>query len=112
MEFRKKAITNNGGGGGGSSSSSSGVGVGGGGGGGGGSGSSGSGGSGGGGSSSGGGSSGRITLGLNTNFTLSPSYSFQKSSGHKSCFLSLFIFRGHSTRKFTSGRATYFTLRA
>ena len=28
----------------------------------------------------------RITSGLNTNFTLSPSYSFHKSSYHKSCF--------------------------
>ena len=32
----------------------------------------------------------RITSGLNTNFTRSPSYSFHKSSYHKSCFLSLF----------------------
>ena len=29
----------------------------------------------------------RITSGLNTNFTLSPRYSFQNSSYHKSCFL-------------------------
>ena len=29
-----------------------------------------------------------ITSGLNTNFTLSPSHSFHKSSYHKSCFLS------------------------
>ena len=28
----------------------------------------------------------RITSGLNTNFTLSPSYSLHKSSYHKSCF--------------------------
>ena len=28
----------------------------------------------------------RITPGLNTNFTLSPSYSFHRSSYHKSCF--------------------------
>ena len=28
----------------------------------------------------------RITSGLNTNFSLSPSYSFHKSSYHKSCF--------------------------
>ena len=28
----------------------------------------------------------RITSGLNTNFTLSPSHSFHKSSCHKSCF--------------------------
>ena len=39
-----------------------------------------------------------ITSGLKTNFNLSPSYSFHKSSYHKSCFVSLFIFRGHSTR--------------
>ena len=32
----------------------------------------------------------RITSGLNTNFTLSPSYSFHKSSYHKSC---LFVFK-------------------
>ena len=54
----------------------------------------------------------RITLGLNTNFTLSPSYAFHKSSYYKSCYLSLFIFRGHSTREPTSGRVTYFFLRA
>ena len=54
----------------------------------------------------------RITSGLNTNFTLSPSYSFQKSSYHKSCFLSLFIFHGHSTREPSSSRETYFILRA
>ena len=54
----------------------------------------------------------RITSGLNTNFTLSPSYSFQKSSYHKSCFLSLFIFRGHSTREPASSRVTYFILQA
>ena len=29
---------------------------------------------------------------LNTNFTLSPSYSFHKSSHHKLCFLSLYIY--------------------
>ena len=29
----------------------------------------------------------RITLGRNTNFTLSPNYSFHKSSYHKSCFV-------------------------
>ena len=29
----------------------------------------------------------RITSGLNTNFTLPPSYSFQKSFYHKSCFV-------------------------
>ena len=56
----------------------------------------------------------RFTSGLNTNFnfTLSPSYSFYKSSYHKSCFLSLFIFRGHSTREHASGRVTYFILQA
>ena len=54
----------------------------------------------------------RITSELYTNFTLSLSYSFHKSSYHKSCFLSLFIFRGHSTREPASGRVTYFILRA
>ena len=54
----------------------------------------------------------RITSGLNTNFTLSPSQSFHKSSYHKSCCFSLFIFRGHSTREPASGRVTYFVLRA
>ena len=50
----------------------------------------------------------RITSGLNTNFTLSPSHSF-----HKSCFFfSLFIFSGHSTRESASSRMTYFILRA
>ena len=39
----------------------------------------------------------RITSGLNTNFTLSPNYSFHKSSYHVMFFLSLFMFRGHST---------------
>ena len=52
----------------------------------------------------------RITSGLNTNFTFSPSYSFHKSSHHKSCFLSLYIFHGHSTREPASGRVTYFIL--
>ena len=47
----------------------------------------------------------RITSGLNTNYTLSPSYSFHKSSYHKSCFFcfcffwGLFLFRGHSARE-------------
>ena len=41
----------------------------------------------------------RITSGLSTNFTVFPSYSFHKSPYHKSCFLSLFISRGLSTRK-------------
>ena len=54
----------------------------------------------------------RITSGLNTNFTLSPSHSFYKSSYHKSSFLNLFIFRGHSTREPASSRVTYFILRA
>ena len=59
----------------------------------------------------------RITLGLNTNFTLSPRNSFHKSSYYKSCFFiifffSLFIFRGHSTREPASSRVTYFILRA
>ena len=48
----------------------------------------------------------RITSGLNTNFTLSPSYSFHKSSYHKSCFFSLFILRGHSTREPASSGPT------
>ena len=54
----------------------------------------------------------RITSGLKTNFTLSPDYSFHKSSYHKSCFLSLFVVRGHSTREPASGMVTYFILRA
>ena len=64
----------------------------------------------------------RITSGLNTNFTLSPSYSFHKSSHHKLwgfffvvvvvLIFSLFIFREHSTREPASGRVTYFILRA
>ena len=54
----------------------------------------------------------RITSGLNTNFTLSPSYSFHKPSYHKSCFLSLFIFRGHSAREPASSRVTYLILKA
>ena len=55
----------------------------------------------------------RITSGLNTNLTLSPSYSFRKSFYHKSCFFySLFIFLGHSTREPASNRVTYFILRA
>ena len=52
----------------------------------------------------------RITSGLNRNFTLSPSYSFHKSSYHKSCLFSLFIFPGHSTREPAFGRVTYFIL--
>ena len=35
-----------------------------------------------------------------------------KSSYHMPCFLSLFIFRGNSTREPASGRVTYFILRA
>ena len=57
----------------------------------------------------------RITSGLNTNFTLSPSqsHSFHKSSYHKSVFFfSLFIFRRHSTQEPASSRVTYFILRA
>ena len=54
----------------------------------------------------------RITSGLNTNFTLSPSRSFYKSTYHKSCLFSLFIFRGHSEREPASSRVTYFILRA
>ena len=59
----------------------------------------------------------RTTSGLNTNFTLSPSYSFHKSSYHKPVFYiyffySLFIFRGHSTWEPASGRETCFILRA
>ena len=50
----------------------------------------------------------RITSGLYTNFTLSPSHSFHKSSYHKSCFLSLFIFHGYSTWEPASSRVTYF----
>ena len=55
----------------------------------------------------------RITFGLNTNSTLSPSYSFHKSCYHKSCFFfffSLFKFLGHSTREPASNRVTYFIL--
>ena len=37
---------------------------------------------------------------------------FHKSSYHKSCILSLSIFRGHSTREPASSRVTYYTLRA
>ena len=54
----------------------------------------------------------RITSGLNTNFTLSSSYSFHKSSYHKSCFCLLAYFRGHSTREPASSRVTYFILGA
>ena len=57
----------------------------------------------------------KIISGLNTNFTLSPSYSFHNSLYHKSCLFvcfSLFIFRWHSTRKLASNRVTYFILRA
>ena len=45
----------------------------------------------------------------NTNFTLSPRYSFHKPSYHKSCFLSPFIFRGHSTREPASGRNWFYS---
>ena len=54
----------------------------------------------------------RITSGLNTNFTLSPSHSFYKSLYHKSCFFSLFIFCGHSTQEPVSSRVTNFILQA
>ena len=57
----------------------------------------------------------RITLGLNKNFTLSPSYSFHMSSYHRAflfLFFSLFIFRGLSIREPASSRVTYFILRA
>ena len=54
----------------------------------------------------------RITSRLDTNLTLPPSYSFHKSSYHMSCFLSLFIFHGHSTREPAPSRVTYFILRA
>ena len=51
--------------------------------------------------------------GLNTNFTLSPSYSFHRWSYHKSCFFyPIFIFFGHSTQEPASGRVTYVILRA
>ena len=53
----------------------------------------------------------RIISGLNTDFTLSPSYSFHKSF-HKSNFFSLFIFRRHSARELASNRVTYYILRA
>ena len=49
-----------------------------------------------------------ITSGLNTNSTLAPAYSFHKSSHPKSCFLSQFIFRGHSTREPASSRMDLF----
>ena len=54
----------------------------------------------------------RITSGLNTNYTPSPSHLFHKISYHKSCFLSLFIFRGYSTREPASSRVTCFILQA
>ena len=54
----------------------------------------------------------RITSGLNTNFTLSPSYSFHMSSYKSFFFFSLFIFHGHSTREPASSRVTYFILQA
>ena len=34
----------------------------------------------------------RITSGLNTNFTLSPSYSFHRSSYYKSCFVLAYLY--------------------
>ena len=53
-----------------------------------------------------------MASGLNTNFTLSPNYSFHESFYHRSCFLSLFIFRGHPTREPASNWQTHFILRA
>ena len=55
----------------------------------------------------------RITSGLNTNFTLSPSHSFLKLSYHKTSvvFFSLFIFREHSAWEPASSRVTCFILR-
>ena len=38
----------------------------------------------------------RITSGLNTNFTLSQTYSFHKLSYHKSCFLNFFLANSYS----------------
>ena len=54
----------------------------------------------------------RITKGLNTNITLPPRYSFHNSSYQNSWFLSLFTFRGNSTREPVSDRVTYLILRA
>ena len=55
----------------------------------------------------------RITTRLNTNFTLSPSYTHFTSHHTRSHVIwSLFIFRGHSTREPASGRVTYFILLA
>ena len=54
----------------------------------------------------------RIASGLNTNFTLSPTYSFHKSSYHKSYCFSLYIFSGHSAWEPASSRVTYFILQA
>ena len=54
----------------------------------------------------------RITSGLNTNFSLSPSSHFTSHHTTKSLFFSPFIFRGHSTREPASSRVTYFILRA
>ena len=54
----------------------------------------------------------RITSGLNTNFTLPPNYSFHKSSHHKSCLFSLFIFHGQTTWEPASSRETNFILQA
>ena len=51
----------------------------------------------------------RITSGLNTNVSLSPSYSFHKSFYYM-FFFCLFIFRGHSTREPAFSRVTYFIL--
>ena len=59
----------------------------------------------------------RITLGMNTNFTRSQSYSF--TSHHITShvfflllFFSQYIFHGHSTREPASSKVTYSILRA
>ena len=54
----------------------------------------------------------RITSWLNTNFTLSPSHSFHKSSHHKSFSWAYFYSNGYSTQEPASRRVTFFTLRA
>ena len=55
----------------------------------------------------------RITSGLNTNFTLSPRCSLHKSIRARHIFfLSLFIFREHSTGEPASSRVSHFILRA
>ena len=54
----------------------------------------------------------RTTSGLNTNFTLSPNYSFYKSSHHKSCCCFFIAYLYSATREPASSRVTYFILRA